>query len=274
MAAPTLDLILAANVAEGAARTAGALIRHDYYLPRRVTDKGVNDLVTETDIMSENIIASILHAAFPSHSIMAEEKGNHFEGDGDYTWWIDPLDATHNFVHGVQRFSVSIACVDRDAQPLVAVVYDPMLLECFRATRGGGATCNNDPIHVTKASRLRDSLVSSGFPAQLETEDNNTREWAEFVGRTQGMSRMGSSALDTSYVGAGRFDVYWEYADPPLLDRVAGMLIIQEAGGRVTDCDGNPFNFLECDCILATNGLVHDEALSVLRSVRHPTQKS
>jgi myo-inositol-1(or 4)-monophosphatase len=266
------DLTIAAQVAEGAARVGGALIRHDFSLPRKVRDKGLNDLVTETDVASETAIVNILHAAFPTHNIMAEEKGAHVSSHSPYTWWIDPLDCTINFVHGVPRVGVSIACVDDQANPLVGVIYDPMAGDLFRGTLGGGATVNNDPIHVSQAARLRDSLVASGFPGDLRTEDNNAPEWSAFVPRSRNMARMGSSAIDTAYVASGRFDVYWEYAGPPLLDRIAGMLLIQEAGGKVTDCDGKPFNFLVSECILATNGLVHDEALDVLKSVREGQQ--
>ena len=262
------DLNLAANVAEGAARAAGALIRRDFKRPRNVRDKGINDLVTETDVASENLIVGILQAAFPNHAIMAEEKGSYTDHDSDYTWWIDPLDCTTNFVHGVPRVGVSIGCVDRGASPLVAVVYDPLFDECFRAVKGGGAFCDGYPIAVSNAQRLQDSLAASGFPGDLRKTNNNAPEWSAFVERCQGMARMGSSALDMAYVASGRFDLYWEFAEPPLLDRIAGMLIVHEAGGRVTNCDGKPFNFLEDTCILASNGAVHDEALGVLASVR------
>ncbi len=259
-----LDLNLAADFAEGAARTAGAMLRRDFRLPRQVTDKGINDLVTESDINSERLIVRMLHHAFPDHGISAEELGD-YQHSGDYTWWIDPLDATHNFVHNIPRFSVSIACVDQDNVPVVGIVYDPVRDECFRATRGGEATCNGEAIHVSKALQLRDSLVASGFRADLYAGQNNIREWAAFVSRAQGASRMGSSALDMCYVAAGRFDLYWEYAIPPLLDRVAGQLIVECAGGRVTTCDGEPFNFMQASCVMASNATIHDEALAVMR---------
>ncbi|HLY27849.1 MAG TPA: inositol monophosphatase family protein [Aggregatilineales bacterium] len=262
----TLDLSLAADFAEGAARTAGAMLRRDFLLPRQVRDKGVNDLVTQSDLNSERLIARMLHHAFPDHGISAEEFGDHERGT-DFTWWIDPLDATHNFVHGIPRFSVSIACVDSEGLPLLGIVYDPMRDECFRAVRGEQATCNGAAIHVSSAVRLRDSLIASGFRADLSTEPNNMREWAAFVSRTQGASRMGSAALDMCYVAAGRFDLYWEYATPPLLDRVAGQLIVECAGGRVTTCEGAPFYFLRASCVMASNATIHDEALAVIREV-------
>jgi myo-inositol-1(or 4)-monophosphatase len=261
----SLDLSLAADFAEGAARTAGAILRRDFHLPREVRDKGVNDLVTQSDLRSERLIAGMLHHAFSDHGISAEEFGNHNHGS-EYTWWIDPLDATHNFVHGVPRFSVSIACVDAEGVPLVGIVYDPMRDECFRTVRGEDATCNGAVIHVSGATRLRDALIASGFRADLSNEPNNMREWAAMVARTQGASRMGSAALDMCYVAAGRFDLYWEYATPPLLDRIAGQLIVECAGGRVTGCDGEPFNFLRASCVMASNGAIHDEALSIIRA--------
>lgn len=262
------DLKLALTIAEGAARTAGALIRKAYYLPRTIRDKGVNDLVTETDVASERTIVGILRNAFPNHNITAEEAGQHVnEFPGAPTWWVDPLDGTYNFVHAVPRFSVSIGCVDADKNVLVGVVYDPMFDECFCAVRGSGATCNGEPIAVSKAATLRESLAASGFAPDLRKTNNNRAEWSAFVERCQGMARMGSAAMDMCYVACGRFDLYWEYG-PTAIDRSAGTLIVQEAGGKVTDCAGNPFDVIQAPCVLASNGRVHDEAVSVLIAAR------
>lgn len=173
-------------------------------------------------------------------------------------------------MHGVPGFSVSIGCVDPDGNVLVGVVYDPMFDECFVATRGGGATRSGEPIHVSTATRLRDSLAASGFPTDLRTENNNTREWTAFVSRCQGMARMGSCALDLSYAACGRFDLYWEYG-PTVIDRSAGVLLVLEAGGTVTGIDGSPYHVVETRGTLASNGLVHSEAAQLLRSIRSET---
>ena len=257
-----LDLILA--LAEGAARAAGALIRRDFQLPRDVRDKGVNDLVTGTDVASENLILRMIRAAFPAHRIASEESGVHAGMERDsLTWWVDPLDGTYNFVHGVPRFSVSIACADVEGAVLAGVVYDPMFDELFIAAIGRGATCNGQPIKVSTASDLQHSLAASGFAADLRTTNNNRAEWSVFVERCQGVARMGSCALDLCYVASGRFDVYWEYA-PTAIDRAAGTLIVLEAGGRLSDVEGHPYHVVNSTSTLASNGLVHDEALSLL----------
>lgn len=268
MYSPDFDLVNALQIAEGAARAAGALIRRAYYLPRKVKDKGVNDLVTETDVASERLITGVLRRAFPTHNIVAEEAGKHADHSPDApTWWIDPLDGTYNFVHAVPRFGVSIGCVDRDKNVLVGVVYDPMFDECFCAVRGGGATRNGDPISVSEAAALRESLAASGFAPDLRKANNNRAEWSAFVERCQGMARMGSAALDMCYVACGRFDLYWEYG-PTAIDRSAGTLIVLEAGGKVTDCVGNPFDVIAAPSVLASNGRVHAEAVSVLVAAR------
>lgn len=263
-----IDLDLALHVAEGAARAAGAIIRRDYTLPRNTRDKGVNDLVTATDVASEELIVGMLRAVYPTHAINGEESGNHAGlGTQTPTWWVDPLDGTYNFVHAVPRFSVSIGLVDTDGKVLVGVVYDPMFEELYSAVRGRGALCNGAPIHVSTAPRLRDSLVASGFRGDLTTDNNNRAEWSAMVGQCQGMARMGSCALDLCYVAAGRFELYWEYG-PTAIDRAAGTLILLEAGGRMTDVDGQRFHAVDSPSILASNSLIHDEALAVLADAK------
>lgn len=261
-----LDLML--YVAEGAARAAGAILRRKYDLPRNVRDKHLNDLVTDADTESEALCRAVLRAAFPDHNIAGEEEGEDLRYPDAPTWWIDPLDGTYNFVHGVPRFSVSIACLAPDDQVLVGAVCDPMFGETFTAAAGHGAHCNGRPIRVSETSQLRSALVASGFPANLRTTDNNTAEWAAFVSRTQGVARMGSAALDLSYVACGRFDVFWEYGLAEW-DMSAGVLIVREAGGTVTHYDGSPFDLHKHGGLLSSNSLLHAEAISVLQSVRN-----
>lgn len=260
------DVQLGLQVAEGAARAAGALMRRAYRLPRRVIDKGINDLVTETDHASEVLITNVLSAAFPACNIAGEESA-HVDRGAPLTWWIDPLDGTYNFVHGVPRFSVSIGLIDQAGMVLVGVVYDPMFDECYTACRGKGAFCNGERIYVSKASALRHALAASGFPADLRPAHNNTAEWSAFVPRCQGMARMGSAALDLCYVATGRFDLYWEYGLAPW-DMSAGVLMVQEAGGRISDYSGKPFNVHARSELLSSNDLLHDEAVSVFHAVR------
>ena len=166
-----------------------------------------------------------------------------------------------------KRFSVSLGCIDANGDVLVGVVYDPNFDECFRAVRGQGVTCNGERISVSSAPRLRDSLAASGFPGDLRATDNNTVEWAAFVSRCQGMCRMGSAALDLCYVASGRFDLYWEHGLAPW-DMCAGVLIVREAGGKVTDYLGQTFYVHKRGGLLASNGKIHDEAVSVMESVR------
>ncbi len=258
-------------VAEGAARAAGARARIAFKLPRNVTDKGLNDLVTETDRANEVLIAGVLRTAFPQHRIAGEEGTRIADAPAEDapTWWIDPIDGTYNFVHGVPRYSVSIGCISAAGEVLVGVVYDPSYDECFTAIQGGGAFCNGAPIQVSGAGRLRDSLAASGFPSNLRTENNNTPEWSAFVPRCQGMARMGSAALDLCYVAAGRFELYWEWGLASW-DMCAGVLICREAGGTVTDFAGGPHDIHGGGELLASNSNVHAEAIEVLQSVRNP----
>ena len=255
-----------------AAKNAGLLLRENFWKPRSIVDKGTNDLVTDTDIASERMIVSRLRAAFPNHRIAAEE-GTRI-GEGDLTWWIDPLDGTYNFVHSVPRFSVSIALVRGNTLDdiLLGVVYDPMFDELFYASRADGAyriSAGRKPeqLRVSARARLRDSLVASGFPANLRKTGNNAPEWSAFIPLTQGMARMGSAALDLCYVAAGRFDVYWEKGLAPW-DMCGGLLIASEAGATISEYDGRPFKLDPPSGLLATNSLLHDEAIRVLMSAR------
>ena len=263
------------EVAIRAARTAGALLRENYWKPRTIRDKGTNDLVTESDVASEKIISEQLRQAFPGHRVAGEE-GTRI-GEGELTWWIDPLDGTYNFVHAVPRFSVSIALVAGNSIDgiLLGVVYDPMFDELFYANKGGGAYRQSggspvEQIHVSTLLRLRDALVASGFPANLQTSRNNTAEWSAFVPLTQGMARMGSAALDLCYVASGRFDIYWEQGLAPW-DMCGGILIALEAGARVTEYYGDAFKLTPPSGLLATNAKLHDDGIRVLSLARVST---
>lgn len=259
--------LLSLPIAEGAARAAGALIRRNY---RRLRNADSKTLLEQTNQASENIIARTLRAAYPGSQVASEEgiqlpiTPQH----DNLTWWIDPLDGESNFAHGVPRFSVSVACINNQTNEiLLGVVYDPMADECFCAVRGNGATCNGEPIQVSRTETLSDSLVASGFPIGPRTENNNIAEWSAFVPRCQGIVSMESTALDMCYVASGRFDVYWE-SELAIWDITAGVLIVEEAGGRVTDYAGKPVELTLPVHVLASNRTLHAEAIETLATAR------
>lgn len=260
--------LLSLPIAEGAARAAGALIRRNY---RRLRSADSHELLEQTNQASENIIARTLRAAYPG-SHVASEEGIQLPitpQHDNLTWWLDPLDGESNFAHGVPRFSVSVACLNNQTNEiLLGIVYDPMMDECFCAVRGNGATCNGEPIKVSRTETLTDALVASGFPIGPRTENNNTAEWSAFVPRCQGIVSMESTALDMCYVAAGRFDMYWE-SDLAIWDIAAGALIVEESGGRLTDYSGNPVELNAPVHVLATNRTLHAESIEVLASAGH-----
>ena len=260
-----IDLALAAQVAEEAACRAGALIQKAFKLPRQIERKGIIDLVTDTDKASEALIANILHNAFPTCNIVGEEGARYRSTSTatPFVWWIDPLDGTYNFVRGIPRFCVSMGCTDPAGNALVGVVYDPMFDECFRAVRGGGATCNGAPIGVSLTSQLQEALAASGSPPEPQTANDHTTVWSVFMSRCRAMAWMGSAALDLCYIASGRFDVYWEYGLAPW-DVCAGVLIVREAGGLVTDYQGQSFDISRGGQLLASNSRLHSEALGIL----------
>lgn len=225
------------NIAVRAARQAGTIIERAVNRGQtvRVDSKGNNDFVTEIDKQSEAAIIDILHKAYPEHAILAEESGLH-EGNG-YEWVIDPLDGTTNFLHGYPQFSVSIALKNKN-QLEQAVIYDPIRQELFTATRGSGAFLNDRRIRVSSVNSLNGILLGTGFPfkAQQHVEAYLNMFKALFQ-QVADIRRAGSAALDLAYVAAGRLDGFWEIGLQEW-DMAAGVLLIQEAGGLVTDFSG------------------------------------
>jgi myo-inositol-1(or 4)-monophosphatase len=247
----SLDLHATLDRAEAIARQAGALLRVHFERPRHADHKSTDiDLVTE-----------------PDHHINGEEGGGYGPSPENtpYHWHVDPLDATTNFAHRFPVFAVSMALSDPDLYPILGVVYDPMRDECFKGIRGQGATLNGRRLRVSTVSDLAEALVVTGFPYDRWTHpENNTAHVANFVVRTQGVRRVGSAALDLCYVAAGRNDVYWERGPNPW-DVQAGLLFVLEAGGTVSDFQGElNRTALSGHYILATNGLLHDQASAVL----------
>lgn len=263
MTAGTIEAELRA-VAVGAAQAAGAAIRAVAEAGVREVlfkGEGKRDLVTEADTQSERIIVDAITTSFPGHRILAEE-GTSAGGTGEYRWIIDPLDGTTNFAHQYPLYCVSIA-VERAGETLVGVVYAPYMDELFVAVRGQGATLNGAPIHTSGVTELIGGLLCTGFPYRLDgPTGNNLTHWGNFVLRTQATRRDGAAALDLCYVAAGRFDGFWELNLQPW-DIAAGALMVQEAGGALTDAYGNPYR-VEGHDVVASNGHLHPAMLDVL----------
>jgi myo-inositol-1(or 4)-monophosphatase len=246
-----------------AAREAGSLLRAKLGTQIGVRSKDVrSNLVTEADTQSEQMIRSIVAAQFPDDAVLGEEAGQSGKNAG-HRWIVDPLDGTINFAHGYRCFCVSIA-FEHEGVVEFGVVYDPMADEEFTARRGQGASCNGSAIRVSDQEELRDALLATGFPAHKAGElQANLYPFADFAMNAQALRRDGSAALDLCYVAAGRFDGFWE---PSLhaWDIAAGELIVQEAGGRVTDYAGTP-HLLEGEQVVASNGKIHAAMLALLK---------
>ncbi|MEA5467413.1 inositol monophosphatase family protein [Spirulina sp. 06S082] len=252
--AEQLQIIL--DIATEAALAAGAVLRDCWGKIESVEEKGrPGDLVTEVDKKSEAVILKILTRHFPDHPILAEESGR-IGGDREqYLWAIDPLDGTTNYAHGYPASSVSIGLLI-DNIPHIGVVYDPVRDRLYQAAKGLGATCNRRPIKVSSTTDLRHSLLVTGFAYDRhETTDNNYAEFCYLTHLTQGVRRGGSAALDLALVAGGHLDGYWERGLKPW-DIVAGIVLVEEAGGRVTAYDESPFD-LQSGRILATNSQIH-----------------
>ena len=238
----------------------------------RVDKKGVIDLVTEVDVEVERMFRAMVAERFPDHQVLAEELGGAEDARGP-CWVFDPIDGTTNFTHGLPIFCASLA-LEIDAVAEVAAVYDPNRRELFTAEREGGASLNGRPIHVSSTGRLVDAMLVTGFPYDVHSRiDEIVGLFARFVGRARAVRRLGSAAIDLCYIAAGRMDGFWERDLKPW-DIAAGALIVAEAGGRVTNMNGRPFASRGRD-VLATNGLLHGDMLTVIADFReHAGQPS
>jgi myo-inositol-1(or 4)-monophosphatase len=230
MATPTVSEL------KDLAQHAGEILRAGYGKEHQISYKGVIDPVTEVDRASEDLLLGEINKHWPGSYIMAEESGV-TQGDPEHSWYVDPLDGTVNFAHHVPIFAVSIGYAHKGTMHL-GVVYDPMRDEMFAGERGKGAWLNGREIHVSKATELQKSLLVTGFPYDAwNTRQDNFDNFVRFAKLTQGVRRLGSAALDVSYVGAGRFDGFWELSLNPW-DVAAGGLIAREAGAIVTNVNG------------------------------------
>jgi myo-inositol-1(or 4)-monophosphatase len=253
------------RVAHSAAARAGVLLRARYGERQDVSFKSDVDLVTAADRDAERLIVDAIAAAFPDHGIVAEESAARPGRDG-HRWYIDPLDGTTNFAHAYPHFAVSIALAHGE-DLLFGLVHDPMRCETFAAVRGGGARLNGVPIAVSDTSRLERALLGTGFPYDRRQHTAFYLAFlAEGMRRAQGVRRAGSAALDLCYVASGRLDAFWEWKLRPW-DTAAGRLIVEEAGGRVTDFAGGPHR-LAGEETAASNTLLHAELVDMLAHVR------
>src|SRR2546426_6470163 len=280
------------EVAVEAAREAGEILLAEFDHPAKISDKGEVDLVTEADRRSEQAIVARLRNHFPKHTVVAEESSWQATAPAPdatpmtqgamlrYCWYVDPLDGTTNFAHGYPCFAVSIALAENIAAAgiypgtarsplpedlLVGVVYNPVSGELFTGARGEGAFLNQKKIQVSSIERLATSLLCTGFPSVKRTENPNIHYYWDFTLRSHGVRRDGSAALDLAFVAAGRFEGFWEFGLKPW-DSAAGVLLVEEAGGRVSSLDGQPYD-LSGPSLLATNGLVHEEMLRVAAEI-------
>jgi myo-inositol-1(or 4)-monophosphatase len=240
------------------AREAGALLLKYFHQGLKIEYKGDADLVTAADRASEVLIRERVAKQFPSHDVLGEEQGLNDRGN-EYRWYVDPLDGTTNFAHGFPVFCVSLAIEHRTADSqrrVAAVVYDPTRNELFSAQHGQGAQLDGKPIHVSKIGQLKESLLATGFPSHKRHKNPNIFFYHQITLRTHGVRRAGSAALDLCDVACGRYDGFWEFNLNPW-DTAAGVLIVEEAGGKVSGFDGSPFQ-LNSRETLASNGLIHD----------------
>jgi len=254
--------------ASAIAREAGARLREFLAKGVETEYKGDVDLVTVADRTSEKLIRERLGAAFPEHGVYGEE-GTRDRLAGEYRWYVDPLDGTTNFAHGIPHFCVSLGLEqrppglkpDEDGTLIAAVLYDPMRDELFTAERGKGAWLNGRAIRVSRTQELAEALVATGFPSRKRHMSPNIHFYQEFTLRSHGVRRAGSAALDLAYVACGRMDGFWEFNLNPW-DTAAGVLLIEEAGGCVTDFSGGEFK-LDSREVLASNELIHDELVGL-----------
>jgi myo-inositol-1(or 4)-monophosphatase len=252
-------------IAVEAAKAGGQFLKNNVGKIRDIQRKAGQErnLVTEIDKRSEEIIIEIIRRHYPSHDILAEESGSRSGRSSPYKWIIDPLDGTTNFTHGLPVFCVSIG-LEFNEELIAGVIYDPNMDELFTAEKKKGAFLNGKRIAVSKTERLNGSLLVTGFPYNIAENPNKAVErFVDFLFEAQAVRRMGSAAIDLAYVAAGRYDGFWEVALNPW-DMAAGALLVQEAGGTLSDFAGNPFTIYQKE-ILASNGLIHEAMGGVLK---------
>lgn len=247
------------------AKGAGKILKDGFGKQHDIKMKGVIDLVTEIDKQAEDYLITKIHNMHPSDKITGEESGIHNGGSTGGQWLVDPLDGTLNYAHGVPIFSVSIAYA-LNGQVMLGVVYDPMQDECFSAVRGQGAFLNERRLQVSNVQEMVGAMLCTGFPYDVHTtEDNNLNYFGNFVRKSQAVRRLGSAALDLGYVAAGRLDGFWEL-QLNAWDIAAGMLLVEEAGGVVTDMAGKPIELVPPYSIVASTPALHPQMMEIIAS--------
>jgi len=255
------------------AREAGALLMHHFHQHLKIEYKGDADLVTAADRAAEVLIRQRIRQQWPTHDVLGEEQGLSDKGN-EYRWYVDPLDGTTNFAHGYPVFCVSMGLEylapeqrssGKPGQCVAAVVYDPTRDELFSAEQGSGAQLNGEEIHVSKTATLKECLLATGFPSHKRHKNPNIYFYHQITLHSHGVRRAGSAALDLCNVAAGRLDGFWEFNLNPW-DTAAGVLIVEEAGGKVTRFDGSPFE-LNSRETLASNGLIHEALLQEFKDI-------
>lgn len=251
------------NFAIETAREAGQILLEKFGRKISVNKKGEIDLVTEADLASEKLIIEKIKSQYPKHSILAEESGEavFIDGADRWKWIVDPLDGTTNFAHGYPCFCVTLALEHND-EIVIAATFDPTRDEMFSAEKGSGASLNGKPVRVSETEILSEALLVTGFPYDVARRDNFAGNFTRMLLKSRAIRRDGSAAIDMAYVACGRFDGFWEEGLNPW-DVAAGVLLIEEAGGRVSRYDGEKID-VYTPPICASNGWIHEEMLEIL----------
>ncbi|HET9283803.1 MAG TPA: inositol monophosphatase family protein [Candidatus Angelobacter sp.] len=244
------------------AREAGVLLM-SFFGKVSIEYKGEVDLVTKADRASEKMIVERIRKQWPEHDLIGEE-GSRRETGSDFRWYVDPLDGTTNFAHRYPVFCVSMA-LEYKGERIAGVVFDPTRDEMFAAEKGSGAQLNGQPTHVSSTPRLKESLVATGFPSHKRHKNPNINFYHQITLRSHGVRRAGSAALDLCYTACGRFDAYWEF-NLNSWDTAAGVLLVEEAGGKVTNFSGGPFEIASRE-VLASNTVLHEEVLREFQAI-------
>lgn len=254
------------NLAIAAAREAGALLRERSGKAEHIERKAGEEtnLVTELDRRSEAIIIGMIRERYPDHAVLAEESGKDTR-ESEYRWIIDPIDGTTNFAQGLPIFAVSIG-LEKNGVIVAGVVYDPTRDEMFTAEKGKGAFLNGKAIRVSSTARLIDSVLATGFPYDIRSNRANVVHFTNFLFESRAVRRLGAAAIDLCYVACGRLDGFWELSLNPW-DMAAGVLLVEEAGGRFTDLEGRE-GTIYGEALLTSNGRIHDAMVEILRKGR------
>lgn len=258
------------DFAVATAKEAGLFLKRNIHKRHSIEYKGAINIVTDADLISEEMILDGIRREFPGHDILSEESDAR-ESGAEYRWIVDPLDGTTNYAHGFPVFCVSIA-LQRNGNAVMGCIYNPMLDEMFTAEAGAGAFLNGERLRVSEVGDFSKSFLATGFPYDLRTNrNNNINYFISLAKKTLAIRRAGSAALDLAYTAAGRFDGFWELKLHPW-DTAAGLLMVREAGGNVTDISGGEYT-LESDSIAASNGLIHAELIRQLSGI-DPLEKN